>query len=104
MDLCVNKTNEALLADITNRKRIEYELAQERDIALGSARLKTEFLANMRRETRTPTNGVIEMTGILLNTDLTPEEREFAATVRSSPESLLTVLPDILDFSKDQSG
>jgi two-component system sensor histidine kinase/response regulator len=90
--------------DVTDRKEAELALARSRDAAETANRAKSEFLAIMSHEVRTPMNGIMGMNALLLESDLTERQRKMAVAIRDSADSLLSIIDDILDISKLEAG
>jgi PAS domain S-box-containing protein len=111
MDLAVSKTTAqgaplfiGLVSDITGRKEAEAALRDSRDQLAVASRAKSDFLANMSHEIRTPMNAVMGLARILLDTELTPRQRDYLGRLHNASHSLLGILNDILDYSKIEAG
>lgn len=94
----------ALELEVSERKEAQLELERAKEAAETANRLKSEFLANISHEVRTPMNGIMGMTALVLDTELSSEQREYLQMVKGSANSLLALLNDILDFSRIEAG
>ncbi|MCA9966733.1 MAG: response regulator [Anaerolineales bacterium] len=94
----------AVITDLTEQIKTQKELERAKEMAEQAAQAKADFMASMSHEIRTPLNAVIGLTGLLLDTELTEEQRDYAETARRSGNALLVIINDILDFSKIEAG
>ena len=89
---------------LAQREKVEAELKEAKEAAEAASRAKSEFIANISHEVRTPMNGIIGMTELVLDSELTREQRDHLEAVRASADALLTIINDLLDFSKIDAG
>jgi signal transduction histidine kinase/DNA-binding response OmpR family regulator len=104
LEVRVAERTRDLSNEIAQHERTALALREAKEGAETANRAKSEFLANMSHEIRTPMNGVLGMTGLLLDSDLSEDQHQYAATIRHSGEALLKILNDVLDFSKIEAG
>ncbi|MEM8897171.1 MAG: response regulator [Bacteroidota bacterium] len=100
----LEKKNQELFQEISQRKKVEQQLRDAKEKAEEASKAKAQFLSTMSHEIRTPLNAMIGMTGLLVGTELDEEQQDFVKTVRMGGEALLSIINDILDYSKIESG